>query len=316
MTTRPLVLQTEALDLPARQWLAERAEVLETPFSTPGAMDPHLPRVEALVVRTYTRVDQALLDKAPRLRAVGRAGVGLDNIDVAACRARGVQVVYTPDANSSAVVELVFATLLDHLRPRTTLRHALDDAAWAKARKDLVAPRQLETLTIGILGLGRVGSRIARAATALNMRALYNDLLDIPADARHHATPVPLDDLLAQSDILTLHIDGRPSNRRFIDAARLARLKPDAVFVNMSRGMVVDHTALAEFLRRNPAAHAILDVHDPEPIAADNPLLPLPNARLLPHLGAATAQAHTNMSWVVRDVWRILAGEPPQFPAP
>lgn len=315
-TARPLVLQTEALDAGARAWLAERADVRTTPFEDPGALAALLPEARALVVRTYTKVDAALLAKAPNLCVVGRAGVGLDNIDVAACRARGVEVVYTPDANGSAVVELVFAVILDALRPRLFLDAPLDAARWASLRKELTGARQLEGLTIGIVGLGRVGTRIARVAGAFGMKALYTDLKDIPPAERAGAAPTPVDALFAQSDIVTLHVDGRASNRHLVGAAAFAAMKKDVLFVNASRGMVVDHQALAGFLKANPAASAILDVHEPEPIAADHPLLGLKNAHLMPHIGAATAQAHANMSWVVRDVWRVLSGEAPRFPAP
>lgn len=315
-TVRPLVLQTEALDAEARAWLAERTDLRQAPFQDLGALEALLPEARALVVRTYTRVDAALLAQAPHLKVVGRAGVGLDNIDVAACRARGVEVVYTPDANGSAVVELVFAVLLDALRPKLFLEAPLDPAAWAATRKRLTAPRQLEGLTVGILGLGRVGSRIARVAGAFGARTLYTDLKDIPDGLRHGARPVPTSELFASSDVLTVHVDGRASNRGLIDARALAAMKPEVLFINASRGMVVDHAALAAFLRGRPAASAILDVHEPEPIAPDNPLLGLPNAKLMPHIGAATAAAHANMSWVVTDVWRVLCGEAPNFPAP
>ena len=315
-TPRPLVLQTEALDAEARDWLAQRADLRETPFSEPGALEAALPLAQGLVVRTYTRVDTAMLAKAPLLRVVGRAGVGLDNIDVQACRARGVEVVFTPDANGSAVTELVFAVILDALRPRLFLDAPLDPARWAAVRKELVAPRQLEGLTLGILGLGRVGTRVARIAAAFGMRVLYTDLRTIPEADRAGAIPTPQADLFAQSDIVTIHADGRSGNRHLVGAAAFAAMKKDVLFLNASRGMVVDHAALAEFLAANRAASAILDVHEPEPITPDNPLLALKNAHLMPHIGAATAQAHANMSWVVRDVWRVLSGEAPRFPAP
>lgn len=315
MTARPLVIQTESLDPRCAEWLAERCDLVAcAPEQEPG-FGELLARAEGLVIRTYTQVDGSLLNRAPRLRVVGRAGVGLDNVDVGACRARGVTVVSTPDANTRAVVELVFAYMLDALRPRAYLGHALPLDQWKSHRAGQIAPRQLADLTIGILGLGRVGKGVARAAAAFNMRALYNDLLDIPPDQRCGAEPVGLDRLLADADIFTVHIDGRPDNRGFMNAQRLARLKPDALFINASRGLVLDAGALADLLRRRPGNLAVLDVHEPEPFGPDYPLLRLPNARLTAHIGAATATAHRNMSWVVRDVWRVLCGEPAEFAA-
>jgi len=116
--------------------------------------------------------------------------------------------------------------------------------------------------------------------------------------------------------VLTIHIDTRPSNRNFVNAPFLAPLKEDVLLINAARGFVLDERALAAFLRGHADAHAVLDVHEPEPFTADNPLLGLPNAKLAPHMAACTLTAKNNMSWVVRDVWRVLCGEVPEFPAP
>jgi phosphoglycerate dehydrogenase-like enzyme len=312
---KPLVVRTEPLDPQAAQWLSERVNLVECPFSDSRRLGQLLPDALGLLVRTYTRVDAALLDRAPRLRVVARAGVGLENIDIPACSARNIRVVSTPDANSSAVAELVFAVLLDAIRPRLFLDKPVTPDRWASLRAELLGRRQLEDLTLGVLGLGRVGSRVARIGSAFGMRVLYHDLRDIPHHDRCGAKSVAFDRLLSQADVLSVHVDGRPDNRLLLGANQFPLLKPDAIFINASRGMVVDHAALARFLREHPAASAILDVHEPEPITAENPLLGLPNAHLMPHIGAATAKAHANMSWVVRDLWRVLQGEPPEHPA-
>lgn len=310
-TERPLVLITEELSPAAEAWLGERAEV-RTVRPDDRAFNDLLARASALVIRTYTSVDAALLTSAPRLKVIGRAGVGTDNIDLAACRERGVRIVNSPDANTRAVVEFVLATLLDVFRPRLFLIKALDSAAWRALRRDLIAPRELAGLTMGILGLGRIGSQVARAAAALDVRILYHDIRDIPASSRHGATPVALHDLLAESDILTIHVDGRPSNRAIINAETFARMKPDVVLVNTSRGFVIDNFALADFLIAHADARALIDVHEPEPFGPDYPLLDIDNVHLTPHIASATAQAKENMSWVVRDVWKVLQGEEPE----
>jgi phosphoglycerate dehydrogenase-like enzyme len=312
--TSPLVLQTEDLDASAAAWLAERCELVAC-----GVDDPRfsglLARAEGLVVRTYTRVDGALLAGAPRLRVVGRAGVGLDNIDVGACAARGVRVVHTPDANSQAVAEFVLALLVDSSRPRVMIERAVDAKEWARLRKELRAPRQLSEMTLGVLGLGRIGSRVARMGVGIGMDVLYHDIREIGEQDRGGARPVSLAELCAKADVLTLHIDPRESNRRFVNASLLAMCKPALVLINTSRGVIVDDLALAAFLRRNPRAQALLDVHEPEPFGPDYPLLGLPNAHLSPHIAAATATAQENMSWVVRDVWLVLQGQEPEFGA-
>jgi len=286
-----------------------------SPEGRGGRIDELLNRAEGLIVRTYTCVDGALLSRMPRLRVVGRAGAGLDNIDLAACADRGVIVVHTPEANTQAVVEYVWTLALDALRPRVELGSAVPLDRWRSVREACVAERELADLTLGIYGFGRIGSRVAQVGAALGMRVIYHDLREIPPAQRFGADPAPREALLSESNVLTVHVDGRPANRGLIDADALARLKPDAIIINTSRGFVVDAAALARFLIENPQALALLDVHEPEPIGEEYPLLGLANARLFPHLGAASTAAHRNMSWVVEDVWRVLAGESPRFPA-
>ncbi|MBL0927747.1 MAG: 3-phosphoglycerate dehydrogenase [Phycisphaerales bacterium] len=313
----PLVIQTEDLDPLPRAWLAERCEVVTCPYTEAERLQGLLPRADALVVRTYTKVDTAMLARAPRLKVVGRAGVGLDNIDVPACRARGVEVVHTPGANTRAVVEYVLALILDALRPRLFLDKPVPAAEWNRLRKELVGSRQLSDLTLGILGFGRIGSAVARVAAALEMKVIYNDLREIPEGERSGARAVGPGKLFETADILTVHIDDRAANRAFVNESLLARMKPDVVFINAARGFVLDAAAAAEFFRRSPGALGLIDVHDPtEPFDASYPLLNLPNVHLAPHLASGTETAKRNMSWVVRDVWRVLNGERAEFPAP
>lgn len=304
-----VVLQTEELSPAAQAFVREHCELVVCTPSDP-AFEAHLARASALVVRTYTIVDEALLSRAPLLRVVGRAGVGLTNIDLAACRARGVEVVHTPDANTQAVAELVLAFVLDSYRPRAFVEKPLEPKDWSRVRNELIAPRQVSELHIGILGLGRVGSRVAKLLGAVGSRVSYCDLLEIAPAKRFGASPARFEQLLSECDVISVHVDDRATNRHIINAAALAHLKPDATFINTSRGMVVDHAALATWLAAHPAARAILDVHEPEPITAANPLLGLTNAHLTPHIGAATRAAHEAMSWVVRDVVRVLDSIP------
>lgn len=308
---RPLVIQTEDLDHEAAAWLSERCRLVRCAIDEPEAA-VLLPTASALVVRTYTNVNADLLARCPNLKAVGRAGVGLDNIDLSACRDRGVRVVHTPGANTQAVVEYVMAMLSDALRPRLFLdRPPASLGAWQSIRTELVAPRQLGDLTLGVIGLGRIGSRVAQLGGALGMRVVYCDI--------QHKGDIPqrlaLQGLCAEADVITVHIDGRPDNRRILGTDAFGRMKPDVVFINTSRGMVVDETACAEFMINHPAACAMLDVTDPEPFTETSPLLDIPNVHLSPHIAGATASAKRAMSWVVRDVWRVLSGEAPEHEA-
>ena len=313
-STRRLVLTTTPLAEAPTRWLAARCDVETIPADSPR-FESKLGCANALVVRTYTRVDDALLDRAPRLSVVGRAGVGLDNIDVAACRARNIEVVYTPDANTQAVVEYVVCLLGDGLRPRVRLDAPVSAEAWSQLRRETVAARQMNELTLGILGLGRVGRGVAAVASAIGFDVQYNDLLEIPKEHRSGARPVHVEALFTESDVISIHIDGRADNREFVSRTLIDRMRPEVLLINTSRGFTVDNRGLASFLTSHPRARAILDVHEPEPIVATYPLLGIANADLLPHLASRTGTAMVNMSWVVRDVWASLAGEPPRFRA-
>ena len=304
MTARFKVMQTEHLHAEAAQWLAARCDLVACAPDDPN-FEAELGAADGLIVRTYTIVDEAMLSRAPKLKVVGRAGVGLDNIDLEACKRRCIRVVNTPDANTQAVVEYVIALLCDALRPRMTLGGPVDAVVWNSLRADTCAARQMSELTLGILGLGRIGCRVAEIATVIGFTVLYNDLI-VPEPACAFASSVPVEELFSQSDVISIHIDARTSNRNFINANLIDRMKSDAVFVNTARGFVVDTAALATFLRANPAAAAHLDVHDSEPFGEDYPLLGLPNAKLYPHLASRTETAMRNMSWVVRDVWAAL----------
>lgn len=312
---RDIVVQTEHLSPSAAAWLSECCQLIVCAPDGPG-FSAAIADASGLVVRTYTVVDEPMLSRAPKLRVIGRAGVGLDNIDVEACRKRGIEVVYTPDANTQAVVEYVICLIGDALRPRVTLARALDLKEWNQIRAQTVGRWQMDQIKLGILGLGRVGKGLARAANGIGLNVIYNDLVDIPPDERFGAQPVSIEQLFETSDVISIHIDCRPENRNFVGARLIDRMKPGAIFINTSRGFVVDNLPLAKFLSIHPAALAMLDVHEPEPFGDDYPLLGLPNSRLYPHLASRTEQAMDNMSWVVRDVVAVLEGKQPEFPAP
>lgn len=309
-TSKAIVLVAEELEPEALAWLAARCSVVrENPDS--DAFECALAACRGLVVRTYTQVDEPLLNRAPELRVVARAGVGLDNIDHQACERRGVRVVHTPDANTQSVVEFTLGAILDHVRPRTPARPGLSLADWKSDRERARVEHDLADQTLGIWGLGRIGTRLARASNALGIETIYHDIREIPETERCFAEPVTCDELLARSDILTLHMDGRSENHYLLAAKELARVRPAVLIVNTSRGFVIDSAALAAFLTSNGGARAILDVHDPEPIPSDSPLVGLANATLTPHIAAGTRSAKLAMSWVVRDLWDALREDEP-----
>jgi D-3-phosphoglycerate dehydrogenase / 2-oxoglutarate reductase len=308
-TPRPIIFLAEPIAAPPLDWLNERAAVVDATKLDREALLDRLKDAQALLVRTYTIVDDALLDAAPNLRVVARAGVGLDNIDLDACHDRGITVVHTPSANTGAVVEYVTAMMLNALRPIAPLDDCPIADRWHSLREHAITPRSCVGARLGIVGLGKIGTKLARVAGALSMDTVYTDLRTIdnpPPNAR----AVSLSEIAASSDIVSIHVDGRTSNHHLIDADFFNALKPDAIFINTARGFVVDPNAAADFATANPGATLILDVHDPEPIAPDSPLFDLPNIVLTPHIAAATSSAKEAMSWVVRDLLAALDADP------
>ena len=314
--SKPVVVVTEGSDPRPLAWLKEQADVTEVSLSDAG-LDAALARAEGLVIRTYTKVTEAFLARCPRLRVVGRGGVGVENIDVKACRARGIEVVYTPDANTLAVGDFVFGYMLQMLRPWGFLPGRVYEPAEFKRIRETQRGRQLNELTLGILGMGRVGRRVSRiAALGFGMKVIYNDLLDVAAELDFPATAVDKPALYGQADVLSIHVDMRPGNENLVAAAQLGMMKPEAILINTSRGEVLDANALADALRNKRLAGAAIDVYWPEPPKADFPLVGLPNVLLTPHMAARTHTAIENMGWVVRDVVAVLKGEKPKFPVP
>ena len=317
---RPRILVTESLDPVCAQWLIDRAEVVHCSHrQSIEQFNSHLGTADGLLIRSYTTVNAALLDKGSRLKVVGRAGVGLDNIDLQACQQRGIAVVYTPDANTHAVVEYVVGLILDALRPRATMPPSLPEESFHHMRREHVG-QQLDQLTLGILGFGRIGKRLGKVAHALGMRLLVNDLVpdgQIRGGVDYPVEVVNKETLYCRSDVFTIHVDGRPSNRHLIDASSLSQLKPSCLLINTSRGMVVEPTALVRWANTvvDRGGSAVLDVHDPEPPPQNYVLYHHPNIRLLPHLASRTDTALRNMSWVVRDVMAVLTGQTPRYPA-
>jgi len=312
----PLVLVTEPSDPTPLHWLRERARVEEV-----GADDPRfaelLPQAEGMAVRTYTKVNESMLARAPKLKVVGRGGVGLENIDVPACRKRGIQVVYTPDANTLAVGDFVIGYMLQLLRPWAYFRERVYEPAEFKRIRNTVRGRQLDELTLGILGMGRVGRRVGHiAANGFGMRVIYNDVVDVSGRLDFPATAVDKPTLFREADVLSLHVDMRPGNENLVGATELVLMKPTAILLNTSRGEVLDTAALANAIKSKKLAGAALDVFWPEPPAENFPLLGLDNVLLTPHVAARTYAAMENMSWVVRDIMNVLEGKPPKYPAP
>ncbi|HET7903354.1 MAG TPA: hydroxyacid dehydrogenase [Candidatus Eisenbacteria bacterium] len=267
---------------------APGVEVVEKVGLTEEQLLPLVADADAWVVRSATKVTRRLIEAAPRLRWVGRAGAGLDTIDVAAAKERGIEVMNVPGANSIAVAELVFGLLLSLFRRLPEADASLRRGEWLKSK---LMGRELRGKTIGIVGMGKIGRAVAQRAAAFEMRCLGHDPI-VPADAirASGAEPVSLEELLAASDVVSLHVPVTAETKKMMNAARIASMKRGAVLVNAARGDLVDEGALMEALQSGQLAGAALDVFSAEP-PGTIPLLALPNVVASPHIGASTREA-------------------------
>ena len=307
---KPIVIQTENLPQVCSDWLAERCELHICPADSLRFKEL-LPQAQGLAIRTYTTVDREMLNNAPNICVVGRAGAGVDNIDLQACKERGITVVHTPEASSESVVEFDLTTMLSGLRNLQKVTGPLSQDKWDALRDASLTTKEFSETTIGIIGYGRIGSRLGKIANSMGFRVLFNDVVTI--QETHGCTSVPIEQLLFESDVISIHTDGREENKHFCDANMFRQMKPDTMFINASRGFIVDALALTEYLKNNQAARAVLDVHDPEPISNEYPLLHVDNATLFPHIASKTKSASVNMGWVVKDIVAVLRGGQPTF---
>ncbi|MGE5178155.1 MAG: hydroxyacid dehydrogenase, partial [Bacteroidota bacterium] len=249
---------------------------------------PLVATIDAWIVRGATKVTRRLIDAAPQLQWIARAGAGLDNIDTAAASERGIGVLNVPGANAVAVAELVFGLLLALFRRIPAADAALRRGEWEKSRAQ---GRELRGKTLAILGLGKIGSAVAHRARAFEMECVgFDPMVSAGAIRDLGVEPVAFDDLFPRAEVLTLHAPMLPETQGMVGAAQIARMPAGAVLVNAARGGLVDEAALVEALRSGQLSGAALDVYAEEP-PRDSPLLALPNVVLTPHIGAATVEA-------------------------
>ena len=267
-----------------------------------------VPDYEGLIVRSGTRVDAQVIEAARRLRVIGRAGAGVDNIDIDAATERGILVLNVPGGNTVSAAELALALLLALSRHLAAANASLQAGAWDR---DRFVGSELRAKTAGIVGLGQVGAAVARRLQALEMRVLAHDPF-VPAE-RAAALDVELlefDHLLAACDVLTLHSTPTPGAAPLIGARELALMRPDALLINTARGSLIDEAALWAALEADAIGGAALDVFAAEP-AVDNPLVGHPKVLATPHLGASTQEAQERVSVELAvEMLRVLGGKP------
>jgi D-3-phosphoglycerate dehydrogenase len=255
----------------------------------PEQLADALQDADAIIVRSATKVTDDLMAQAPGLRVVGRAGVGVDNIDLEAATARGVPVLNAPEGNTVSAAELTFALILATARRVPSADRSVRAGEWARSR---FAGTELRGKTLGLVGAGRIGGEVAKRTRGFGMNVIVHDpFLTDERATRLGVERGELEEVLTSADVLSLHVPLTPTTEGMIGAAELRRMKSTSFLVNVSRGGVVDEPALAQALADGELAGAALDVFASEPLEDDSPLRDAPNLVLTPHLGASTAEA-------------------------
>ena len=319
MSTRPRIVVAEALNESALARLHAVGEVIRLERHDEETLVAAVAEADALTVRTYAQVNARVIEaarRAGRLKVIGRAGVGLDNIDVRAALAAGIQVVNTPAACTDAVAELVVGLVVAMQRDILTNDQAVRAGEFARLRAGTPKSIELQHQTLGVIGMGRIGRAVGRRMhLGMGMRVIYYDIRDVgllpfAAEKRDSAEAV-----YSEADVVTLHVPLTRLTRGMINAQTLQSFKQGSYLVNAARGPIVDAAALADALRSGHLAGAAIDVFDPEPPPPDHPLRTAPNCILSPHVGSRTREGIAAMNDVVDDIIRVLRGEEPHYPA-
>ncbi len=295
---------TRRLPGPALERLAQEHETDVWPERLPPSAEQLVERAaeaEGLLTLLTDRIDAAVLDACPKLRAISNYAVGYDNIELDAATARGIPVGNTPDVLTDATADLTFALLLAAARRLPDAVASVSARDWLTWEPARYLGAEVYGATLGIVGLGRIGRAVAQRAEGFRMRVIHTG----------PGSDTTLDEVLAESDFVSLHCPLTPETHHLIDAAALARMRRGAILVNTARGPIVDQAALAQALREGTIAGAAIDVTDPEPPPPGDPLLSAPNLIVTPHIGSATLAARSRMAELaVENLIAGLAGRP------
>jgi D-3-phosphoglycerate dehydrogenase len=309
------VVVTEPINEAGIKLLEERGvEVVRlTPGSGEDALLAVAPRADGFITRGGIKVTRQIIESSPRLRVVGVHGIGCDHVDLAAAAELGKVVLNTPDALTVTVAEMTLAMMLSMTRRIASADRAMREGGWARKYADLIGI-ELMGKTVGLVGLGRIGAATAKRLAAFDVRLLYWSRTRHPdLEGEIGIEWAELRDLLARSDIISLHVPGTAETHHLIGPEELGLLKRGAMIVNTARGRVIDEAALVEALRNGKVAAAALDVFEQEPVRPDNPLLSMGNVVLAPHLGASSLEAMQRMATqVAQGVLDALEGREPK----
>lgn len=306
----PLVLLTHPLPPEWISLLQGRVRLLVGP-AEPAGLAPHLQEqlgeAEGVLCLLIDKIDQAMLDGAPRLRVVSNMAVGFDNIDIAACTKRGIPVGNTPGVLTDATADMAMALLLSVARVLPGSSMDARDGFWRTWSPTGWLGADLRGATLGIVGMGKIGTAVAERALGFGLKLVYFDTKRVlEVEKKYNVAFNSMDELLAVSDFISLHCPLNAQTRGLINASTLKKMKPAAILINTARGPIVNHDDLLKALREKWIAGAGLDVTDPEPLPPDNPLYDLPNCLIVPHIGSATRGTRRRMAELACE--NLLAG--------
>lgn len=317
MPERPIVFVTRRVPEAALTPLAEYTDfsVWEDELPPPrSVLMEAAARCHGLITLLTDRIDGELMQAAPHLAVVSNVAVGYDNIDVEAATSHGIVVTNTPGVLTETTADFAFALLLAAARRVVEADRFTRKGRWRTWHPLAFLGSDVHGATLGIIGMGQIGIAVARRARGFGMRVLYYSRTRRPQVERlHHVQYADLPQLLAESDFVSLHVPLNGETRHMIDEQALARMKPSAILINTARGPVVDQAALYRALRDRRIAAAAIDVTDPEPIAADDPLLSLDNLVITPHIASASEATRTRMAaMAVENLLAVFHGKRPR----
>lgn len=311
---KPKVLLYESMHQKGLDYLKDHAEIIRASGYDEETLCREAVEVKGIIIRANGEATARIMDSAPLLKVIGRHGVGVDNIDVAAATERGIYVVNTPGVNNEAVAEHAVGLMMALSKRILKADHAIRNGHWDFRSSGY--GQEMMGRTLGVVGLGNIGYRVAEIChLAFNIRILYHDEILKP-EAEHNlsAEKVELEELLRSSDYVSLHVPALPSTFHLIDSEKIGLMKESAFLINTSRGPVVNTAALLAALKDERIAGAGLDVYEEEPLPQNSELLELPNTILTPHIASHTEEAMMAMSMVAEDIVRVIQGEVPRHP--
>lgn len=267
--------------------------------------------IDGLLCLLTDKIDANLMDNAPNLKVISNMAVGYDNIDVTSATKRGIPVGNTPGVLTETTADFAFALLMSVARRIPEAQQYVKDGHWQTWHPTILSGQDIYGATLGIIGLGRIGEAVARRANGFGMRILYHDDRIQAVATELGAEKIELDELLQQSDFVSLHVPLLEQTHHLISTRELQLMKPTAILINTARGGVLDLKALYNALKNNDILAAGLDVTDPEPIPMDDPLLTLNNCVVMPHIASASVATRTKMAEIaVSNVIAGISGEP------